>query len=557
MIVCQQGFCRVWRKGPYMNLKIKAVAAYYTPSGVVADSPRKPEFATYREEKTDNTYTLTITAEYAPAGVSVRIPVETNENSAVFMNGFQSATESKEYSVTEKMSGLDAVSTYVNSIYSEKVGGDYSIVKYKNKPGIIHGFSYCYFRDGDKLRLFASLDESTGYTVFQYDAATETLNISKDIEGVKSFNEYKAISIFFSEGSEDEVFDSWFEALGKKDTLPAEPLIGYSTEKLSEINEDLVIHKLNAVKHNFPVKPNIFILDGDFCVSSDWLKCDTKKFPAGLRQISDAIKSSDMISGICISPFTVEEGSSIYTKHKDWLLICSDGRHFKTKKDLYVLDTEKPEVRAYVRDVIHTILYMWGFDMIKLNNLYVAGLIASEGKSRGEKMCSAMTFLRECCGGKLMYTDHTPLMPAFGLADYCAISCDAVVYNVSAAYSRIFYRESASVRNASADIVFRRALNRRAFLNAPCSVSLDDKESFLDGKLNSAEQNVLTNLEGLFTSVIITTDSTASYNQKKKRRFKQMCSLGKEAKNVTVTKANKGFIVGYKLDDRSYTLKFR
>ena len=557
MTVCRCRLVLARRKGTHMNLKIKAVAAYYTPNGVVADSPRKPEYATYKEEQTENTYILNITAEYAPAGVSVRIPVETDENSAVFMNGFQSATESKEYSVTEKMSGLEAVSAYVSNIYSEKVGGDYSIVKYKNKPGVIHGFSYCYFRDGDVLRLFASLDESTGYTVFQYDAATETLKITKDIEGVKCFNDYNAISIFFAEGSEDEVFDAWFKMLGKRESLPAERLVGYSTEKLSEINEDVVLHKLNAVKNNFPVKPNVFIINGRYCTVGDWLKCDNKRFPVGLREVSDSIKDSGMISGICISPFTVEESSSVFENHKDWLVMSSDGRYFKTKKDLYVLDSENLDVRAYVRDVIHTILYMWGFDLIKLDNLYVAGFIPSVGKSRGEKMCSAMRFLRECCGGKLMYTDHTPLMPAFGLADYCAISCDAIVYNVSAAYSRIFYRESASVRNASADIVFRRALDRRAFLNAPCSVSLDDKENFLDGKLNSAEQNVLTNLEGLFTSVIITTDSTASYNQKKKRRFKQMCSLRKDAKSVTVTKANKGFTVGYKYDDRSYILKFR
>lgn len=540
-----------------MNVKIKAVGAYYTPEGVVADSPRKPQYATYREESGENTYNLYITSEYMPAAISVRIPVETDEGSAVFMNGFQSATESKEYSVNEKMSGVDAVSSYVSSLYSEKFGGDYSIVKYKNKPGVIHGFSYCYFRDGDKIRLFASLDESTGYTVFKYDAESATLKISKDIEGVESFNDYKMISIFFAEGSEDEVFDKWFACLGKGENPPAEPLVGYSTAKLTDINEDIIQHKLNAVKTCFPVKPNLFIIDGKYCNNGDWLKCDPKSFPVGLREISDDIKESEMISGLCISPFTIDENSDIFVYHKDWLLTYPDGKCFKTKKDLYALDSENPEVRSYIRDVLHTILFMWGFDLVKLDNLYVAGLIPSGGKSRGEKMCSAMKFLRECCGGKLMYTDHTPLMPAFGLADYCAISCDAVSYNMPTAYSRIFYRESASVRNASADIVFRRALDKRAFLNAPCHVSLDDKEFFLDGNLNNAEQNVLTNLEGLFTSVIITTDSTASYNQRKKRRFKQMCSLRHEAKNVTVTKANKGFMVGYKLDEKAYLLKFR
>ena len=200
---------------------------------------------------------------------------------------------------------------------------------------------------------------------------------------------------------------------------------------------------------------------------------------------------------------------------------------------------------------------MWGFDLVKLDNLYVAGIVPSTGKSRGEKICDAIAFLRECCGGKLMYVDHTPLMPAFGVADYCAISCDATSDNIPSLGRKIIYRESASVKNASADIVFRRQLNRRAFLNAPCHVSLDEKEFFFDDKLNSAEQNVLTNLEGLFSSVLITIDSTASYNQRKKRRFIRMCALAKDAENVSVNKTNNGFLVGYKYGDRAYVLKFR
>ena len=231
-------------------------------------------------------------------------------------------------------------------------------------------------------------------------------------------------------------------------------------------------------------------------------------------------------------------------------------RLHRAKKNFYVLDSENAEVREYVREVLHTVLYLWGFDLVKLDDLYVAGIIPSDGKSRGEKMCSAMAFLRECCGGKLMYADHTPLMPAFGIADYCAVSCDAVSDILPTAYSQRFYRESASVRNAAADIVFRRGLNKRAFLSAPCSVSLDDKEYFLDGRLNVAEQNVLTNLEGLFTSVLIANDSTAAYDQKKKRRFKKMCDLAK-ATDVKVKRSAGGFLVSYRFEGKSYVVKFK
>jgi len=540
-----------------MNIKIKAVCAYCTPEGVVADVVSKPRLGEYREVRSDNTYELYATSQYTPGAVCVRIPLDVNVSDTVFMNGYQSATDSKERTVFEQMRGVDKVSAYARQLFSEMVGGDYSIIKYKNKPGLIHGFSYCYFRSGDKLKLFASLDESSGYTVFKYDAEKAALKISKDIEGVKCFDNYKAMAIFYAEGSEDEVFDAWFNALGKSENLPAPSLIGYTTKKLEEIHEDRIFRKIEAVKTCFPVKPNMFIIEGQYCRHGDWLSPDEDSFPIGLREISDTIKAADMMTGLCISPFTVGENSRVFAEHKDWVLCSPNGRMIKTRKNLYVLDSDNCNVRAYVREVLHTILYMWGFDMVKLDNLYVAGIQPGAGKSRGERMCDAMRFLRECCGGKLMYADHTPLMPAFGLADYCAISCEATSNNIPTAYSKRFYREGASVRNASADIVFRRGLNKRAFLNAPCPVSLDDKESFLDDKLNSAEQNVLTNLEGLFTSVIIMSDSTAKYDQKKKRRFKRMCALANDAKDVKVTRGDDGFFVSYKFGGKAYVVKFR
>ena len=539
-----------------MNLSIKAVGAYFTPSGIVADTATNPKYAQYTVDKGDNTYNLYVTSKLSPAAVSVRISLEVAEDEVIFMNGFQSATESREHSISDKMRGIDAMSAYAQRVYTEVVGGDYSIVKYKNQSGITHGFSYCYFRCGDSYRFFGSLDESTGYTVFKYDANTSTLKVSKDIEGVKMFDNYKAMSIFFAEGSEDEVFDKWFEAIGKNDNIPAPELIGYSTQKLDVIDEKIVLRKLSAVKRCFPIKANAYIIDGEYCVHGNWLTPYDDKFPKGIRFLSDKIKESDMISGICISPFTVGEDSEVFEKHKDWILSMPNGRFVKAKKNLYVLDSENEEVREYVREAIHNILYMWGFDLIKLDNLYVAGISCGNGKSRGERMCSAMDFLRECCGGKLMYADDTPLMPAFGVADYCAISCDAYSNKIPAAYAKRFYRESASVRNAAADIVFRRALNKRAFLSVPCGISFDEKEFFFDENLNSAEQNVLANIEGLFTSVLIFHDSGAAYDQKKKHRFVKMCNLAR-AKNVTVERAENGFVVNYKLDGRSYTIKFR
>ncbi|MBQ7358261.1 MAG: alpha-galactosidase [Clostridia bacterium] len=538
-----------------MNISIKAAAAFYTSAGIKADSVQNPKLAKYRSELSENTYNLYVTSKYVPAGVSIRIPFETDVTDTVFMNGFQSATESRERAIVAKMSKVSTVSEYVHQKHSQKTGGDYDFVPYKNKPGVTHGFSYCYFRQGDKIKLFASLDESTGFTVFKYDAWSGVLKISKDVTGVQKFDNYNAMSLFFCEGSEEEVFDKWFGMLSKSENAPADNLVGYSTKKLANINEDIVCERIESMDA-FPVKANIFLVEGKYCEEGDWLRYNRRNFPIGMREISDLIKEKGMLSGIALSPFTVDEKSNVFKDHGDWILRMEDGRFCKTKDDKYILNSTNPEVKEYVREVLHTILFMWGFDLVKLNNLYAAGVLPTDGKSRGELMCDAMKFLRECCGGKLMYACDVPLMPAFGIADYCAVSCGAVSDNVpSILYSKKFYRESASVKNASADIVFRRMLNGRAFLNAPCEVSLYDKDFFLDGNLNNAEQNVLTTLEGLFSPVLITTDDVLKYNQKQKRRFKKMCSLG-TATEISVRRVPSGHVVGYRHAGKSYIIKF-
>ena len=123
-----------------MEFIIKAVGAYFSADGVVADNVNHPQFAQYKVEQSENTYNLYATSQLAPAAVSLRIPVEMGTNDTIFMNGFQSATESREHTVHERMKGIDIVSSYARALYAEKVGGDYSIVKYKNKPGVTHGF---------------------------------------------------------------------------------------------------------------------------------------------------------------------------------------------------------------------------------------------------------------------------------------------------------------------------------------------------------------------------------------------------------------------------------
>ena len=333
-----------------MDMKFRTAAAFYTPDGVVADTPAQRKYAKYREEANTNTFKLFIDSEYKPAGVALKLDVQPSVKDTVFMNGFQSATESREMNVVGKMDGIQSVSTFVRDKYAALSAGDYSFVPYKNKRGFLHGFSYCYFKHGNNIKLFASLDETTGYTIFRFDAWTCTLRISKDVEGIEKFDPEKpAVDLFYAEGKEDEVFDLWFSHLSGKKPENARRLIGYSTEGLEMISNDVIFKKIGDMKR-FPVKANFFLVDESYCASGDWMKPDKRRFPVGLKGAVNEMHDSGLVAGITISPFTVDETSKIVEENSNWILRSNDGRFVKTKKDLYVLDFSNKEVREYIKE---------------------------------------------------------------------------------------------------------------------------------------------------------------------------------------------------------------
>ena len=89
------------------------------------------------------------------------------EDEVVFMNGYQTWSSCRELNNKERMRGIDHLPKAIVNKFSLDRYADYHFVKYDNKRGCSHGFSYCYFRKGNRYRLFGSLDETPGYTIFR------------------------------------------------------------------------------------------------------------------------------------------------------------------------------------------------------------------------------------------------------------------------------------------------------------------------------------------------------------------------------------------------------
>ena len=146
-----------------------------------------------------------------------------------FFNGYQSWTWCPEMGPKDRQRGVKHVPGPLLKKFAFDRYGDYHFVDYPNRPGRFHGFSYGYFRQGEHFRLFASLDERPGYTIFSYDVKTQVLTITRDCAGVRhGGGPLSAFDLYFAQGSEEAVFDGWFAAMGCQPRR-TKPLAGYTS----------------------------------------------------------------------------------------------------------------------------------------------------------------------------------------------------------------------------------------------------------------------------------------------------------------------------------------
>ena len=445
-----------------------------------------------------------------PAGVLqnavAALPWTMAHEEKLFMNGYQTWTACPELGKWDRQHGVERVPKFLLEKYSFDRYGDYHFVPYSGKRGESHGFSYCYFRRGKTYRLLASLDEAPGYTIFSYDSRTAQLRIERDCAGVQhTGGSFPAFSLFFAEGTEDEVFDAWFAALGCRPRT-AHRLAGYSSwyNRYQNIDEASIREDLNGCKTLFRAGDLFQIDDGWERKVGDWLEPDPAKFPNGLRPLADAAHESGFLAGLWLAPFVCEKESLLCKDHPDWLL-QADGQPWCCGcnwSSFYALDIDHPEVQAYLKQVFDRVLQDWGFDLVKLDFLYGAAPFGNARESRAGRMQRAMALLRSWCGDKLILGCGVPVMPAFGIVDYCRIGCDVGLDWDDVWYMRLFHRERVSTRQSIGNTIFRRQLNGRAYGSDPDVFFLREENC----KLTLQQKQTLARVNALFSGILLTSD---------------------------------------------------
>lgn len=436
------------------------------------------------------------------------VPYDFSKDSKVFLNGYQSWTECKEFRINDEPLVLDPSQEAIRRFLPTAPYGDYNFVKAEKRKGYFHGFSYGYVRNRDNFDLFGSLSERYGYTIIRALCPDNEIVFEKELEGVTISDEYVLIDIIHFNGKENEVYDKYFSAMN----IPA-PRVGrtngYTTwyNYYSDISEDIVITDLDALSV-VDARIDIFQVDDGYQTAvGDWLSIDDKKFPNGMKYIADKIHEKGMKAGLWLAPLSCQVNSKVAKEHPDWLIRDKNGRKVKCGVNwggFYGLDIEKEEVKDYIRNFFNVVLHEWGYDMVKLDFLYSACVVPNYNKSRGQLMCEAMDFIRECVGDKLILGCGVPLAPAFGKVDFCRIGAD-----IGLEWDKFkVHLEDVCTRTTLWNTIFRRGLDGRAFCNDPDVFLLRDNNM----KMTFDQRKISATVNHIFGSLLFTSDNVAVYN---------------------------------------------
>lgn len=473
-----------------------------------------------------------------------------------FANGFQSWTDTKEFAKGEMMAdeGLIGRGIFGKSPFGIKLVGDYTFVDQPKEYGVFHSISFAYVRDGKSIDLFGSLNDRTGYTIIYADMNKNTLKYSKDVEGITINEPYELLDLYFDNGEYDAVFDRYFDAMNIK-PLTDKKIKGYTSwyNYYQNISEDIILRDLEAIGKRSDLVNTFQIDDGYQTAVGDWLSIDKKKFPNGMKPVADKIHEKGLKAGIWLAPFGAQRGSKIAAEHPDWLVKNKKGKPIIVGANwggFYPLDIDNRQARDYIKGVFDVVLNQWGFDLVKLDFLYATAVVPMHNKTRGQLAYESIDFLRECVGDKQILGCGVQQMPCFGKVEYMRIGADMSLGWKHSLIRKNMHREDVSTPNAIHNSVYRRCLNKRAFL---C-----DPDVFLLRKTNihftPQQQRVLAKFIKLFGEVLFVSDNVDDYDDEQLTIFND--TLTDDAHIVAINETNDKLFIDYVQNGEAHTLGF-
>ena len=468
--------------------------------------------------------------EVTITSVSATIPVRVKRYDGIFLNGYQSWTDSFERPTNARMTGLDSVPRVIVDKFQLDGAGDYRFTHYSRRKGEQHGFGYGYLRLESGVKFLGSLDEDSGFTTIHSSVRDSCVRINKEppARPLAADERRELMSFVELEGQLDDCVELWLKLAGvtPRTTLAAAGFTSWYRH-YEDIDEPKLMHDLSGMVSALEgvdlggVMP-LFQIDDGWTRVGDWLELRRDRFPLGFEPLVKAIREAGFVPGLWLAPLLCERESRIFSEHPDWLYRYKETGELATTgcnwSGAVALDTRNPEVREYVTRVLRTVTQDWGFEVLKLDFLFAGCMEPHDGLNRGELMADALDLIREAVGDDVrLLLCGVPLTSAFGRADWCRIGCDVGLDWDDKPFMRVLHRERVSTKNSLANTRGRAHLDGRAF-------GCDPDVFFLRGgdvKLSEAQKLELLWADASLGSVFLTSDDMGAWDSTSLLRYRK------------------------------------
>ncbi len=475
---------------------------------------------------------------------------EHSSNRSIFCNGFQSWSESREYSKEESIPTLKGIAKPYMQYY-----GDYHFPMIKRGKGLLHSWTYSYIRSNDKLNFIGSINERMAFTLIQHDTTKNTMTVNCDCAKHHLEHSFPILDLFLMQGKETDVFDAYFETL-ECPPPKAKPAVGWTSwyHYYTKISEEIILKNLEAYAEKEEAIDIFQIDDGYQTAVGDWLSIKPN-FPNGMGSIAQKIHQHNYKAGLWLAPFICEKNSDIFKNKKAWLLKDEQNKPIKAGYNpgwsgwFYVLDFYNKEVQEYLTTVLHTMLSKWNFDLLKVDFLYAVCILPRHNKTRGQIMYDAMDFLRQIVDKKLILGCGVPLGSSFGLVDYCRIGADIHLKWEHKLLKWLRNRERVSTAIALNSTIGRWQLNGRAWQNDPDVFLLRDKKN----SLTPTQQYTILLLNTLLGNVLFTSDFVGDYSDEQWGEYQEMLHWKDSSINKVQVLDNDRYLIHLQNKNKHYT----
>ncbi len=468
----------------------------------------------------------------------------------IFVNGYQSWTESNELYPGERIAALNSP----GRLLSLQRSGDASFYPYSERKGRFHGYSYAYLRYPDRLFLVCSLDDSIGYTIIGTDIRQEMFTLTKDLSGYRLNGKQKILDLAILEGMEDAVFSAYADMRGLSDMRFPRVFSWISEPSGTRRLDELYIRRNLAVFRDNEIPLDYFIIGSGWQSALGEWKLLASGFPSGMSSLCAEIRGSGYRPGLWFAPFVVGVDSTIFRTRKDWLIrepgkaLKPAGRFAQHRGAVFALDLSRQDVREYIAESYQRITEKWRYDFIALDLLYVTGIYPRDGLSRAGAMYDAMKFLTSLKDEATTWlVNGVPLEPCFGKVEYTRICANTSPAWEHTYHKSIHLRERVSTLSALRSTVGRRHLNGRLSENATGPFHLKSTRKSMD----ESQRYTQLLLCLLFGSFISTSDPVGDYQPETMRLFMSLFPFINPLIE-SVTEFRRTIRVNYKVGGRTY-----